>query len=202
MEDEVNVSLGNPFLLVDVLSRLDREDHPFIKQVLETVSLHPCEDQVIRLDFVHYVVELGVAGLYRFAGLDEVYHQLTHVGVQARFDNRLHHCLESHVKPGNIVTTPFLLHGFESLLFCDLLKFFPFSPGSNLGGFLGPPSLIDFLLDPSHLLHFCHLLLLFDDLEDVIVWLHWFFLLIGVVLHHLALSVEVLLEAAHVYTVL
>lgn len=83
-------------------------------------------------------------------------------------------------------------------MFCNLGKSISLSLGSRLCGCLRRSPLFDFFLDASQFLHLSQVLLLFDDLEDVVVWLSRFLILISVVLNCLTLDVEVLLETAHV----
>jgi len=93
---------------------------------------------------------------------------------------------------------PSLFNRSESFFLGLSGKLFGFGAGSSFGSFLSATSLVDLLLDPSELLHFSKVFLLFNDLENFIVWLPWLLDLVRVVLCHLALSMQQILKRSHI----
>ena len=92
---------------------------------------------------------------------------------------------------------PFL-HSTHAVFFSFARHFLSFGSSSCLGGFLSAPSLLDFFLDAPEFFHLSHVLLLFYNLEYVIVWLPWLLSLVSVVLHKEAFLVEKVLKRCNV----
>lgn len=85
---------------------------------------------------------------------------------------------------------PSLLNSYKSLNLLLPSKFFCLSFRTGFSLFLGPSTLFDFLLNFTQFLHFSLVLLGFNYLKDLIVWLLRLIILVSVVADQFCLGVE------------